>query len=305
MGLSLKQGAFVVSIVVAVFVGGVLYPLWRSAVDRNEDVRADPHHIAGNLYFVGDPADAAFLLVGDMGHVLIAGGGPGDAHKIVDNVEQLGFEIADVRALLAAGPTGSLAALQQASRGDVWASEADAGVLASGGTNDPSRIYTPFKVMAWAGIETYPPPRIDHRVKDGETIRIGTLAVTAHVVGDGFPCTAWTFTVHDGERDLRVVHRCGLELPYTASLVEPEQPPGIRAGFERTLGMLRNLPVDIWLTAHGVEYGRFRKYQASLSAADPAAPFIDPDGYRESIDKAEARFRALLAEQEKQRRSPP
>jgi hypothetical protein len=62
--------------------------------------------------------------------------------------------------------------------------------------------------------------------------------------------------------------------------------------------MLRDLPVDIWLTPQGREYGRFRKYQESLTAEDPAAPFIDPDGYRLAIDEAEAKFRTLLAEQQ-------
>jgi hypothetical protein len=94
------------------------------------------------------------------------------------------------------------------------------------------------------------------------------------------------------------VHRCGLELPYGASLVEPQRPDGIRHEFERTLVMLRNLPVDIWLTSQGREYGRFRKYQKSLEAEDLAAPFIDPDGYRTSIDEAEAKFLKLLAEQQ-------
>jgi len=60
--------------------------------------------------------------------------------------------------------------------------------------------------------------------------------------------------------------------------------------------MLRSLPVDIWLTAKGREYGRFRKYQESLSAEDPAAPFIDPHGYLASIDDAEAVLHTRLAE---------
>ena len=65
---------------------------------------------------------------------------------------------------------------------------------------------------------------------------------------------------------------------------------------------MRSLPVDIWLATRGKEYGRFRKYQESLKAEDPAAPFIDPDGYHTSIDAAEAVFRKQLAEQQQQRR---
>jgi metallo-beta-lactamase class B len=295
--LPLPHLALVILIAVAVFTGGVLYPMWRQAVDTSRDVRADPHRIAGNLYFVGDPADTAFLLVGDQGNLLIGAAGQDDAHKIADSVEQLGFDIRDVEVLLAAGGNDSLAVVQQASGAELWASDTDAGAIASGGVNDSRMVYLPYRLMRRAGITAYPPARVDHRVKDNQTIRLGSLAVTAHVTSS---CTAWTFTVRDRDRDLHVVHRCGLELPYGASLVDPQRPDGIRADFERTLAMLRSLPVDIWLTPQGREYGRFRKYQESLEAEDAAAPFIDPDGYRTSIDEAEATFRKLLAEQQQQ-----
>lgn len=217
-------------------------------MDTNRDVRADPHHVAGNLYFVGDPADTSFLLVGDTGNLLIDAAGQDDAHKIVDNIEQLGFDIKELKVLLAAGSNESLAAVQQASGAELWASDGSADVIASGGANDSRTVYLPYRLMRLAGVTTYPPARVDHRVKDGQTIRLGSLAVTAHVTpGTGF-CTAWTFTVRDRDRDLHVVHRCGLELSYGASLVEPPRRDGIRAEFEQTLVMLRNLPVDIWLT---------------------------------------------------------
>ena len=299
---TLIQVAIGVGVAVAVLVGGVLYPMWRQAVDSNRDARADPHHIAGNLYFVGDPAETSFLLLGDKGHALIGSAGQNAAHKIADNIKQLGFDITDVRMVLATSQFESLAGLQQASGAELWASDASAGVIASGGTNNPNVLFTPYKLLARAGVTSFPPARVDHRVKDNETIRLGSLAITAHITPSGFDCTAWTFTVRDHDRDLRVVHRCGLTVPYKASLVDPERPPGIRAGFEQTIAMLRSLPVDIWLTSPGREYGRFRKYQESLKADDPAAPFIDPDGYRSSIDQAEATFRKLLAEQQQGRR---
>jgi len=299
---TLIQVAIGVVVAGAVLVGGVLYPRWRQAVDTNRDARADPHHIAGNLYFVGDPAETSFLLLGDKGYALIGSAGQNAAHKIADNMEELGFAIKDVRMVLAAGRFDSLAELQQASGAELWASDTSAGVIASGGTSNPNVVFTPYRLLARAGITSFPPARVDHRVKDNQTIRLGSLAITAHVTPSGFDCTTWTFTVRDHDRDLRVVHRCGLEVPYKASLVDPERPPGIRAGFEHTIGMLRKLPVDIWLTSPGREYGRFRKHQESLKADDPAAPFIDPDGYRTSIDQAEASFRKLLAEQQQGQR---
>ena len=320
MGLPLKHLAFVVVVVIGVLVGGVLYPMWRQAVDTNRDARADPHHIAGDLYFVGSPDLASFLLLGSEGHVLIGGGDPRTARKIIDNVEQLGFDISDVRALLATDPhmdeAGGLAELQHASGAQLWASDANAAVIAAGGAQDPSIVYSPYRVLAWAGVNDYPAARVDHQVKDGDTVRVGPLAITAHVTPGHAPgCTTWTFTVRDRERDLHVVHRCGLSPPYGASLVEPQQYPGIRADFERTFRTLRDLPVDIWLTSHGREYGRFRKYEESrrsytspsgetlpasaANATDAAAPFVDPKGYLQSIDTAEAAVGRLLAEQQR------
>jgi metallo-beta-lactamase class B len=291
---------------VGVLVVGVLYPMWRSAVDSNLDARADPHHIAGNLYFVGTPDIASFLLTGPEGDVLIADGSERMAYKTIANIAQLGFGIKDVRILLASDPdrdgAGGLADLQKASGAELWASSDNADVIARGGRDDPSVVYTPYRLMTWAGILDYPAPRVDHRFDDGETIRLGPIELTSHITpGHSRGCTTWTFTVRDDNRDLQVVHRCDLAVPPGASLVAPEEYPGIRADFERSFRTLRSLPVDIWLTARGREYGRYRKYQESLRAKDAVAPFIDRDGYVKSIDDAEATFRKLLAEQQQDR----
>src|SRR5262249_42857494 len=91
--LSLSQIAVGLIVGLSVLLGGVFYPLWRQAVDTNRDARADSYHIAGNLYFVGDPAETAFLLTGDKGHVLIGSAGHDAAHKVIDSIEHLGFDI--------------------------------------------------------------------------------------------------------------------------------------------------------------------------------------------------------------------
>jgi metallo-beta-lactamase class B len=85
------------------------------------------------------------------------------------------------------------------------------------------------------------------------------------------------------------------------SLVEPQRYPGIRSDFERTFDTLRSLPADIWVTSHAREFGRYRKFVASRKAKDPVQPFLDRAGYLAYIEKGEARFRKLLAEQEQHR----
>ena len=60
---------------------------------------------------------------------------------------------------------------------------------------------------------------------------------------------------------------------------------------ERSVGVLRRLSADIWVTNHARMWGRYRKFVASITAKNPVDPFIDPEGYRAFIDAAEAELR--------------
>src|SRR6185436_8331096 len=167
---------------------------------------------------------------------------------------------------------------------ELWASEASADVLASGG-DDPDGIL-PLRALFWIGVVGYPPPRVDHRFKDGDTIRVGPIALTAHVTGGHTRgCTSWSFPVRDGERTLNVVSACDLGVLATSQY--PEQ----GADRERSIHVLRGLPADIWVTCHARWWGRYRKFVASTTAKNPVDPFIDPEGYRAYIDAAEAELR--------------
>jgi hypothetical protein len=52
------------------------------------------------------------------------------------------------------------------------------------------------------------------------------------------------------------------------------------------------------VTGHTQPWGRYRKYQASLSSPRPADAFIDRDGYKAYIDTAEARVRRKMSEEQ-------
>jgi len=81
-------------------------------------------------------------------------------------------------------------------------------------------------------------------------------------------------------------------------LAAPESYPGIRSDFERSFQTLRSLPADIFLGSHGSFFDMARKHRAQASAKDPAAPFIDREGYLRYIDDAERRFRTELAQEQ-------
>ena len=265
---------------------------------------AEPFRIAGNFYYVGANDVTSFLITGPEGHVLIDGGYSDTPPLILASIATLGFDIRDVKVLVNSEPhmdhAGGLSALQQASGGELWASEASANAIAAGG-EDPSaggvswRDQKPaailvglgLQALSWIGTGSYPPARIDHRFKDGDTIRVGPIALTAHITGGHTRgCTSWTFTVRDGDRDLDVVSACSLKVSLG------ERYPQQGADLERSFRVLRSLPADIWVTSHARWWGRYRKFVASQTAKNPADAFIDPEGYRAYIDTAEAEFRS-------------
>jgi len=262
---------------------------WANANKIGGQQPADPFRIAGNFYYVGASDVAAFLITGPEGHMVLDAGYPTTARLIMASIAKLGFDIKDVKVLLnsEAHPdhAGGLGVLQDASGAELWASDASADSIASGG--DDRDMILPMRALLWIGVVGYPPARVDHRFKDGDTIRVGPIALTAHITaGHTRGCTSWSFPVHDGDRVLNVVSVCD------TGVLESSNYPEQAADRERSIRVLRSLPADIWVTNHARAWGRYRKFVASAAAKNPVDPFIDPDGYRAFIDAAEAELRS-------------
>jgi metallo-beta-lactamase class B len=270
----------------AVPLAAFAFSKWWEGTRNGGQLPAEPFRIAGNFYYVGANDVAAFLITGPNGHVLIDGGYPGTAPMIMASITRLGFDMKDVKVLLNSEPhydhAGGLAELQKASGAELWASEPSAEAIASGGYD--KNIPLPMRAVPW--VIRYPAPRVDHRFKDGDTIRVGATEITAHITGGHTRgCTTYAFPVRDGDRVLRVVSACSLVV------LQGVEYRGYKADFDRTFRVLRSLPADIWVTSHARLFGRYRKFIARAKAANPADPFIDPEGYRAYIDSGEARFR--------------
>jgi metallo-beta-lactamase class B len=266
----------------------VLVGRWLNATKIGGQQPAEPFRIAGNFYYVGANDVSAFLITGPEGHVVLDGGYPTTARLIMASIATLGFDIRDVKVLLNSEPHpdhgGGLTVLQQASGAQLWASDASAATLASGG--DDADLFLPLRALIWIGVLGYPPARVDRRFKDGDTIRVGPIELTAHITaGHTRGCTSWSFPVRDGDRVLNVVSVCD------TGVLEMSRYPEQTADRERSIRVLRGLPADIWVTNHARAWGRYRKFVASTTASNPADAFIDPDGYRAYIDAAESALR--------------
>lgn len=274
--------------VLALVCAGAIFLLhaWQEGSLAGGQKFAEPFRIAGNVYSVGANDVSAFLITGPEGHILLDGGYPKTPELITRSIARLGFDIKDVKVLINSEPHfdhgGGLAALQDASGAEVWASEASAAAIESGGYDRD--IPFPLRAVTWA--HRYPAARVTRRFRDGDTLRVGPTAIVAHVTGGHTRgCTSYEIPVRDDDRALRVASACSLVRLGGTDYA------GQGRDFERTFQRLRALNPDIWMTSHGRLWGRYRKFVARDSVANPVDAMVDREGFRAYVDSGEARFR--------------
>ena len=248
----------------------------------------EPFRILGNLYYVGASDVTAFVISTDRGLILLDGGFSETAPQIRDNIARLGFRLGDVRILLNSHAhsdhAGGLAQLKAWTGARLLASVGDAPLLAAGGHGDP----------VFGNKLPFPPVAVDHLLRDGEPVRLGDTTLTAHVTAEHTPgCTTWTMRVADAGRRYDVVFVCSTTVLPGVRLADRPTYPGIQEDFARTFAALAALPCDVFLGSHASFYDGIAKARR-LRAGEQPNPFVDPQGYRAYLVRAEAAFRDRL-----------
>ena len=117
----------------------------------------------------------------------------------------------------------------------------------------------------------FPPAKVDRRLKDGEEVKLGGSTVVAHLTpGHTRGCTTWTMRV-DGLNAV-IIGSPNVNPGYI--LVGNKDYPGIAEDYERCFRVLKSLPVDLFLGAHGGYYDMTKKHPKFLVAGG-TNPFID------------------------------
>jgi len=252
-----------------------------------------PFHIAGNLYYVGSKGLANYLITTPQGHILINSDLEANVPMIRASVEQLGFKFNDIKILLISHAhwdhdAGS-AMIKQMTGAKYMVMDADVPVVESGGKTD-------FQYGTTAEA-LYPPTTVDRTLHDGDEVKLGDAVLVAHLTpGHTKGCTTWTMNVKEGGKTYRVVIVGSPNVNAGYKLVGNSLYPQIVADFERTFKVLKSLPVDIFLGAHGAYFDMEAKYARLKDGV--ASPFIDPDGYKKYVDEREKAFRNALAKQQ-------
>jgi len=246
-----------------------------------------PYQVIGNIFYVGADDITSYLITTPKGHIVINAGYEETPPIILASIQKLGFRPTDVKILLNGQAhvdhVAGLHALQKATGAAIWSSEREVAVLESGGVKDP-RFGKQF---------TYPPVHVDHVVRDGEELKLGGVTLVARLTpGHSIGCTTWTMQVTDAGQQYDVVFVGGTGINPGVRLVKNPTWPGIAADFEKTFQVLRSLHCDVFLGAHGSYYGMLEKVKRRNG---PVNPFIDPEGYRQFVDRSEKAFQAQLA----------
>ena len=251
-----------------------------------------PHRIVGNVYYVGSQELAVYLVTTPQGHILINSTLEVNAPLIRKNVESLGFRFKDIKILLISHAhfdhcAGS-AAIKRATGARYMVMDGDAPEVEAGGRgnfafgNDPKFLY--------------PPTKVDRVLHDGDEVRLGDTVLVAHLTpGHTKGTTTWTMKAREGERTYDVVIVGGPNVLSDYKLVNNPLYPQIADDFATTFRVLKSLPCDVFLGAHGSYYGM----EAKLARVKPGAPspFIDPDGYKAYVVDREQAFLEALAKQ--------
>lgn len=251
-----------------------------------------PFRIAGNLYYVGSEDLAAYLIVTPQGNILINSNLESSPALIKKSIETLGFKFGDTKILLIShghyDHCAGSAEIKRETGAKYEVMAQDVPVVEAGGHNDFH--YAADKTM-W-----FPPTKVDRVLHDGSTVSLGETTLTAHLTaGHTKGTTTWTLDEKEYGRVLHVVIVGSPNVNPGYKLIGNKTYPQIAADYRREFDVLKNLPCDVFLGAHGAYFDLLAKYERFKNGDKNA--FIDPNGYKAYIADRQQAFEAELTKQ--------
>ena len=246
------------------------------------------HKVIGNVYYVGSQQLASYLITTPQGHILINSSFEETVPLIQSSVEKLGFKFGDIKILLTshahADHVAGNARVKELTGAKVMVMQGDEELVRSGGEND-------FQYSS-----RWKPCQVDRVLHDLEEVKLDGVTLTAHLTpGHTRGCTTWTLPVSEGGKTYQVVIVGSPNVNPGYRLVNNAKYPQIADDFARTFRVLKALPCDVFLGAHGAYYGLEDKYKKLQQGG--ANPFIDPAGYRSFVKTKEQEYERKLAAQ--------
>ena len=251
-----------------------------------------PFRIAGNLYYVGSKDLASYLIATPKGLILINANLQSSPPLVGKSVAKLGFDFKDIKILLISHAhydhCAGAAQILKLTGAKYEVMAPDVPVVESGGRDD-------FQYAHDSSMH-FPPTHVDRVLHDGDTVSLGGTTLTAHLTaGHTKGTTTWTLEEAMDGRMMHVVIVGSPNVNPGYRLVHNANYARIAQDYEHEFALLKSLPCDVFLGAHGGYFGLMEKY-ARWQAGDKDA-FIDPAGYKAYVAEREQAFESELARQ--------
>ena len=236
----------------------------------------EPVHIVEPIYFVGTRGLGAFLFVTGDGLILMNTGMPSSGPMLEESIRSLGFRPEDLKIIINGHAhidhAGAIAALKSKYGAKVAVMREDVAAMESGDKGD-------FK---YGDDFVYPSVQVDRVLRDGDTVRLGEVVLTAYLTpGHTRGATTWVTQVSEAGKPYVVVFPDGAGFNPGYRLAKDPSYPGIADDYRNTHHVLEMLKPDIWLAQHNEYYDLEGK--RARAATEGVAAWVDPEGYRRFI----------------------
>lgn len=275
-------------------------PLTRPMPGKPEWTRAHaPIRVYGNTWYVGSEGISAVLVDTGAGLVLLDVGLPQSAPLVEANIAKLGFKLADVKYVLNSHAhydhAGGIAALVRDSGATALASPSGAKALREGHVvaDDPQ--------ASDVANATFPAAARVREIADGEAMRLGTTAITAHFTPGHTPgSTTWTWKSCENGKCLDVVYSDSLSAFATGGFhfLADATHGDLTESFRKSIRTVANLPCDILISTHPDASGADERL-AKLAIQREPNPMIDTQACRRFAANYEKMLDKRIAEETK------
>jgi len=248
-----------------------------------------PFIIYGNSYYVGTAGISAVLITSPKGHILVDGATEKGGRVVADNIRALGFKLKDVKYILSSHAhhdhAGGISHLQKLSGATVLSGAGNVETLRTG--------VTPKEDPQFGTLDKFPGVAKVRSAGDGEVIKLGTLAVTAHGTPGHTPGgTTWTWQSCEAGQCKNLVFADSLTA-ISADGYRFTEHPELVAQFRSSFAVVEGLACDIAIAAHPAVNDLWGSQERAVK--DGNAAYVDANGCKSIVKAARERLETRLA----------
>lgn len=283
-----EAGKIAATLSALVVMTGAAGSAW-SAVPAAWNQPHKPFRIYGNTYYVGTAGLSSVLITSDYGHVLVDGGTAQSAKIIAANIQELGFKLGDVKAILLSHAhydhAGGVAELQRLTGAQVYTMRPADEVLRTGKLSKDD----PQAADKQPAIGKVPHAWVvqDDQLLGVGSLRLRVLATPGHTPGG----TSWSWDACEGSRCLATVYADSLTAVAAGKYKFSEHPETVQA-FEGSFKRLEGARCELLLTPHPEASGGLERLQQAGADADKLK---DDNACKNYVQKARDALKQVLA----------